>query len=523
MKYLFCRLMLIVVSLGFLSCSDSMNTSDQKKIVILAGAKSHGPNEHEYIKSARLIKTMLDNASNLGDLRTEVYLNGWPEYPQVLDNADLILTISDGQDGELFEPVPFMQPERMEIMQKQIDRGCSFGVIHFSTFAPDRLSEQVLDWGGGYFDWQDETGARNWYSAIKTLDTTVALASPDHPISNGLPGNFRLKDEFYYQIRFGENDPGLIPLIRVPSLKNDLPNSDLVAWAVERGNGRRGFGTTMGHFFENWKDENFRKFILNTIVWTAGVKVPENGVDAGFYDDDAVTKYLFDADVKGLIFTGNDHPAHDWKAKTEVLKTQLEYEKRIHMDVTTDIEDFKEYNLEDYDFLVMNYCNWKDSTGLSEGSKKAFVNYLNAGGGLMLIHFANGAFHSSLPEAGASDWPEYRNICRRYWDHDADSEHDKYGKFVVAKTPSTHPITFETKNFETTDELYFNQKGEGDINILLIGTSVKNQSIEPLAWTYRYGEGKVFQTVLGHAPESLETYELARILRRAALWTSGEL
>ena len=42
-----------------------------------------------------------------------------------------------------------------------------------------------------------------------------------------------------------------------------------VAWAVERKDGGRGFGFTGGHFFANWYVPEFRKMVLNAIVWTA--------------------------------------------------------------------------------------------------------------------------------------------------------------------------------------------------------------------------------------------------------------
>src|SRR5690606_4652004 len=102
-----------------------------------------------------------------------------------------------------------------------------------------------------------------------------------------------------------------------------------------------------------------------------------------------------------------------------------------------------------------------------EFSKNAFTRYLNEGGGLMVIHFANGAFHYSLPNASESDWPEYREIVRRVWDHHADSGHDSYGEFKVNISDKKHPITSGIENFLTTDELYFNQKGENPIEPLL--------------------------------------------------------
>ncbi|MEZ4848853.1 MAG: ThuA domain-containing protein [Bacteroidia bacterium] len=509
-----------IISLVFFGCQ-TQEKNKLKRLVFIAGKKSHGPDTHEYIKTVRLLKAMFEKADNIPQVWIDIVYDGWPEEEYILDNADLILFISDGQDGDLFSPVPYMYPERIAVIQKQIDRGCGFAAIHFSTFAPDDLAPQVLDWVGGYFDWQGENGEREWYSNLTITDTNVAVASQDHPVSNGLPETFQLKDEYYYQIRFKENDPNLVPFLRVPGLKNDLPESDLVAWGVERPNGGRGFGTTMGHFYQNWKDDNFRTFMLNAILWAAGVEVPKEGVNAPFMNDKEVTEALFDKSRKTLILTGNDHPAHDWKAKTEVLKEAFEYDG-VHVDISTDIENLQYYNLKDYDFLVQNYCNWEDPKGLSENGQKGLITYLENGGGLLLIHFANGAFHYSLPDAGESDWPGYREICQAVWDHNSDSGHDEYGKMIVGPTPRTHFITRGTRNFETTDELYYNQKTLKERPPLLIARSKITDNLEPLAWAYASGQGRVFQTLLGHSVESLQNIDVQRIILRAGRWAGKD-
>ena len=54
-----------------------------------------------------------------------------------------------------------------------------------------------------------------------------------------------------------------------------------VAWASERPDGGRGFGFTGGHFHRNWGDDDFRKLVLNAIVWTTGDEVPQGGVEVG--------------------------------------------------------------------------------------------------------------------------------------------------------------------------------------------------------------------------------------------------
>jgi type 1 glutamine amidotransferase len=376
----------------------------EHRVVLIAGPKSHGPRVHEYIKTVRLLKVMLDNADNVSGIRTEIHLNGWPEDAAALEGADVIMVVSDGQDGDLYSPVPFMATEeRMRTVERLMDASVGLITFHFSTFAPDSLGPQVLDWVGGYFDWQNEAGQREWYSAIRTLDTTVGVAAPHHPIARGLPASFRLEDEFYYNLRFQANDPRLTPILSVPTLESDREHGGVVAWAVERADGGRGFGTSTGHFFRNWQDPRYRKLLLNAIVWAAGAEVPQGGVESRFYTDAEVTRALYGASHKALILTGRNHPAHDWALTTPVLESILEADGRVHADVSYDIEDLFHYDLADYDFLLLNYANWEDPAGLSDGAKAGLVEYLSAGGGLLVVHFANGAFHHSLPGAGASD------------------------------------------------------------------------------------------------------------------------
>ncbi|HWL09435.1 MAG TPA: LamG-like jellyroll fold domain-containing protein, partial [Planctomicrobium sp.] len=137
------------------------------------------------------------------------------------------------------------------------------------------------------------------------------------------------------------------------------------------------------------------------------------------------------------------------------------------------------------------------------------------------VHFANGAFHHSLPKAGDSDWPEYRKICRRVWDHsNRGTGHDRYGKFMVEIEPKDHPITSGMETFQTTDELYFGQVGTEPISVLATARSTVTGKQEPMAFVYEYEQARVFQTVLGHSVESLQTEGTAELLRRAAPWVT---
>ena len=483
-----------------------------KKIVIIAGRKSHPPGAHEYLKSAKLLKVMLERSTP--GARVELHFNGWPENAATLDTADSIVTISDGQDGHLGSPVPFMTPERMAIIERQMKRGCGFGLIHFSTFAPDAYGPQILAWSGGYFDWQDDTGARNWYSAIKTLETRVEPATVGHPALRGI-APFDLKEEFYYQIRFPLDLAGWKPLLRVPAL-GGTPASQTVGWTVERPDGGRGFGTTMGHFYANWQVPAYRKYFLNLIAWSAGIEVPAAGIEASMVEE--TDRLLVPKPWKTLLLTGDDHPAHLWKQTTVSLTEDLN-NRGPEFDVTVTEDPNQLAHLDGYRLVVLHYANWT-SPGLTDAAKAGLVGYLKRGRGLAVIHFANGAFHHSLPQSPGTDWPGYRDVVARVWDHSRPTVgHDPYGKFRVDIVP--HTLTRGLASYETTDELYFGQVGTRKVEVLATARSRKTGRDEPMAMVYRVGKGRVFQTVLGHSLESQRNDGTTQLIRRGATWAAG--
>lgn len=265
-----------------------------KKIVLIAGKKSHGPEGnriHDYPWSVKLLKVLLEESELREKVRVETHFDGWPKNQSTLEDADTVFIISDGRDGNLFSEAPHLETsERISFMEGLMARGCGFGAIHFSTFAPEVYREQILRWSGGYFQWET-AGERKWYSAIKVLDTELLLPSPGHAIARGVKP-FRLKEEFYYNLRFSSSDKALTPLLEVPALSGREPDGRWVAWAREREDGGRGFGTTCGHFYDNWKNHDFRRLVLNALVWSAHIEVPELGVESTYREHDEISAYL---------------------------------------------------------------------------------------------------------------------------------------------------------------------------------------------------------------------------------------
>jgi len=515
---------LVLVITVLLMRVDAASAGDEhittpKKIVLIAGTKSHGPGHHEYEKGMRLIKACLDASAGANEIRTEVHLDGWPEDPKTLDDADTIVMFSDGSDHDE-KAHPLLHGDRLAVMEKQMKRGCGFVAIHYTVFVPiHKGGRQFLDWLGGHFDYETGPGPRKWFSQIRTAKTKPKPASPEHPICRGMRP-FELREEYYYNIRFRPGDGRLTPILTTPIPGE--PAEQVVAWAVERDDGGRGFGFTGGHFHDNWKVENFRRMVLNAVLWTAKATVPKEGVHSKLPSEQELSRVPIGKPLRTAIITGHQYPGHKWQQTTPVIREALLRDARFDIRIVEDVEFLATTALHDFDVLVMNYCNWK-RPGISNAAKDNFAKYLEQGGGLVIIHFANGAFHFSLPEAGDSDWTLWRTkICRRVWDHtEGKSGHDAYGKFLVEIANEKHPITKGMEPFQTTDELYFRQQGVEPIEVLATARSKVTGQNEPMAFVYNYVKGRVFQTVLGHDAASLRVPGVAELVRRGTVWAAS--
>ena len=262
--------MIIRFLVAVLACA-SVAAAAPKKVILIAGPiTGHPYDTHEYEKNVTLLKHLLDQQS--GKFLVEAHYRGWPTNAETLDNADTIFFTSDGTDRKETDH-PLYVGDRIKVIEQQMKRGCGLVFFHWSTFHPKRFHGQITEWVGGYFDYETGPPPRQWYSAIQTWR---AEAIPEeHPITRGVKP-FRVEEEFYYRIRFRENDPRLKPVVttRPPKEAQDYA----VGWAVEREDGGRGFGFTGGHFYKNWWSPDFRKLVLNAIAWTAKAEVPPDGI-----------------------------------------------------------------------------------------------------------------------------------------------------------------------------------------------------------------------------------------------------
>ncbi|MCC6857239.1 MAG: ThuA domain-containing protein [Bryobacterales bacterium] len=238
-------------------------------VLLIAGKPSHGPGAHEHNAGILLLEKCL--RQNKG-VETMVVRNNWPEDEKVFEGAHTLVFYMDGGGGN-----PLIQGDRLAAIGRLMSKGVGLVLLHYAVEVPkDKGGAELLQWIGGYYE--------RPYSQNPINECEAAQASPRHPISRGWK-SFTGKDEYYYRIRFRENDPRVTPILTA-MLPREAPNREVIAWATQREDGGRGFGFTGGHFHTNWGWTDFRRMVLNAILWTARLDVPRGGARCDISPED---------------------------------------------------------------------------------------------------------------------------------------------------------------------------------------------------------------------------------------------
>ena len=249
----------------------------KKKIVLIAGPRSHGYGSHEHNAGCLLLAKALND--NMPNVYATTYQSGWPKDPTALDNADAIAIYCDGGGGHI-------ALRHLEQVDKLAKNGVGIAFIHYAVELPKgKPGNCALDWVGGYFE--------TYWSVNPTWEAEFT-DFPRHPVTRGVKP-FAIRDEWYYHMRFVENMKNVTPVLTAvppdstrrkgndahsanPHVRARMGMPEHLGWAYERPGGGRGFGFTGGHYQINWAHDDFRKIVLNGLVWMAGLDVPAGGV-----------------------------------------------------------------------------------------------------------------------------------------------------------------------------------------------------------------------------------------------------
>ena len=190
-------------------------------------------------------------------------------------------------DGHQFHPANAHLP----VLKTFLDAGKGLTVLHWATGIGAEHSAL----------WRTITGAgfEAQYSVSRIWTANFTMPGEPHPILRGV-NPFRLHDECYFHLHFDIGDAtkhlltALPPddllektgetafegngLARASIIERKEPQT--VAWAYDRPQGGRAFGFTGGHFHWSWARSDVRRMVLNGIAWSAGLDIPEKGLES---------------------------------------------------------------------------------------------------------------------------------------------------------------------------------------------------------------------------------------------------
>ncbi|MDR1116408.1 MAG: ThuA domain-containing protein [Tannerella sp.] len=228
--------------------------------------------------------------------------------------------------------------------------------------------------------------------------------------------------------------------------------------------------------------------------------------------------------IKTLIVTGQNN--HVWRVSHVAIKQILENSGLFTADIAQspakgeDMSGFKP-DFAAYQLVVLDYNGdrWPEETD------KAFLNYVQSGGGVVVYHAADNAFRKwkEFNEIlGFGGW-EGRNETDGPYIYLKDGElvydnspgpggsHGAQHEFVLNGGNMEHPVTkgLPAKWRHAQDELYDRMRGPGKVKDVLYWAysspdakgSGRN---ELLIFTVDYGNARIFHTALGHAGNTLE-------------------
>jgi type 1 glutamine amidotransferase len=255
------------------------------------------------------------------------------------------------------------------------------------------------------------------------------------------------------------------------------------------------------------------------------------------------------ARISVLIVDGVNN--HDWQTGTRELQAILGGTGRFRVDVSTSpardaaAEEWARWRpqFSRYGAVLLNWNGGHLADGLRWPPEvdRALVDYVRAGGGLIVFHAANNAF---------LNWPEYNDMIGLGWRNKEfgpslvigpdekvvripvgegrNPGHGPRHTFEIHVLNADHPILRGLPRHWTqpSEQLTHGQHGPAEgLTILTYAWSKDVNENEPLDWVRSYGKGRVYTTMLGHtwkdeANPNFQCKEFQRLIAQGVEWAA---
>ena len=229
-----------------------------------------------------------------------------------------------------------------------------------------------------------------------------------------------------------------------------------------------------------------------------------------------------------LVWAGCAHPSlpvirvlmitrgefRDGQSQARRLAERLTARGELAVEITSDRAGLTEAQLTPSHLLMFTDCAQEE---LSDASRRAILDYVRSGKGIVAVHGAIASFPSWL------EWAELLGGSA--------SELANAGDYSVTVLDPHHAAMLGLGGrFTFADRPYLIDHREPTTNLLIRTTTPftgpqGNQSSkpDPLVWTNRWGDGRVFVVNLGHDERSQLDHRYISLLHNGMRWASGRL
>lgn len=248
--------------------------------------------------------------------------------------------------------------------------------------------------------------------------------------------------------------------------------------------------------------------------------------------------------VHVLLVTGIVTSEHDPRING-LLCCLLESTGRFKVKTTEEFRGATPETLSGYDLVLVNYDGKEtvhdSAVSLGDQSEKLLLDFVHSGHGIIF-------FHSSIFLEAWSN-PEFTHLLGAYFDMRHGSRKALFDDMTVKITTKNHPITagLECDQWNTVqDDLFTLAKWHPKASVEVLATVYDDVNLykrvpehmqssysmddehkfhginteQPIAWSNRYGDGRVFVMTLGHGIDTIRRPGFVSLFCRGAEWAA---
>ncbi len=279
-----------------LACTSQFQASAQnvptKVIYFLAGPKDHageeGSGRHETRRDLLVLQHCIDSIANVKGVKivTKFLYKRSALDIEDLKGVDAIIIESSAEGSSKERAHPLFPPS--EANARTYDRATLAYLAQVDSLHKAGMGIMVLHWGitttnpkatQYHMSWFGEASLSGYTrNPLGFWSVTPIKNAQSHPILRGV-GPWNYKDEIFSRMVVNSADPYRTDLLTGTAEKSNQGAAEPlgIASAYDK-NGARGVLWGGMDYHSALLNENYRRFVLNAILWTAGIDVPAGGV-----------------------------------------------------------------------------------------------------------------------------------------------------------------------------------------------------------------------------------------------------